>query len=577
MSVNPKWREGLSPELELILCAARKRPDETAAERARALLLRGGLNWSGVVAAAFQHHVALFLYENLRLAGEELVPPVWLESLRERAREASGLALLLLSELLRIHEIFEREQCLLIPYKGPVLSWLAYQNLTQRTFIDLDFVLEQGHIPRATALLESAGFRAECGSQERQAGRSGPAPGQYGFFREATRAQVELHTERTLRYFPTPLDLGEISRRLITVEIAGRKMRTFSIEDTLVMLCVHGTKHFWDRLAWIADVAELTTAQPVDWALAMQIAAEMKSTRVLLLGLYLAHDLLGASLPQSVLEKAQRDSSVRWLANKVREQFQGNTDASPGVLPRAVFRVRSRDGIGSGMRHVVRLAMSPTERDRESVRLPGALAPLYALVRPWRLLREYGWGLRRRLKLDLAIYVPTLQEVVEHMLQFAGVQPGDVLYDLGCGDGRIVVTAAERYGIHAVGVDINPVRIAEAQANARRHGVESLVRFLQQDAKSVDISEATVVTMYLSADANLKLWERLRSELQPGARIVSLKFRIYGWPPEQFEEHVFPNGIRTSLYLWRIKERSTNDATSGCAVRPAGDLQKDGS
>jgi len=576
MSVNPKWREGLSPELELILCAARKRPDETAAERVRALL-RGRLNWSGVVAAAFQHHVAPFLYENLRLAGEELVPPIWLESLRERAREASGLALLLLTELLRIHEIFEREQCLLIPYKGPVLSWLAYQNLTQRTFIDLDFVLEQEHIPRATALLESAGFRAEFGSQERQAGRSGPAPGQYGFFREATRAQVELHTERTLRYFPTPLDLGEISRRLITVEIAGRKMRTFSIEDTLVMLCVHGTKHFWDRLAWIADVAELTTAQPVDWALAMQIAAEMKSTRVLLLGLYLAHDLLGASLPQSVLEKAQRDSSVRWLANKVREQFKGNTDASPGVLPRAVFRVRSRDGMGPGMRHVVRLAMSPTERDRESVRLPGALAPLYALVRPWRLLREYGWGLRRRLKPDLAIYVPTLQEVVEHMLQFAGVQPGDVLYDLGCGDGRIVVTAAERYGIRAVGVDINPARIAEAQANARRHGVESLVRFLQQDAKSVDISEATVVTMYLSADANLKLWERLRSELQPGARIVSLKFRIYGWPPEQFEEHVFPNGIRTSLYLWRIKEPSTNDATSGNAVRPAGDLQKDGS
>jgi hypothetical protein len=576
MSLNPKWREGLSPELELILCAARKRLDETAAERVRALL-RGRLNWSGVVAAAFQHHVAPFLYENLRRAGEELVPPIWLESLRERAREASGLALLLFSELLRIHEIFEREQFLLIPYKGPVLSWLAYQNLTQRTFIDLDFVLEQEHVPRATALLESADFRAEFGSQERQAGRSGPAPGQYSFFREATRAQVELHTERTLRYFPTPLDFGEISRRLITVEIAGRKIRTFSIEDTLVMLCVHGTKHFWDRLAWIADVTELIMSQPVDWALAMQIAAEMNSTRVLLLGLYLAHDLLGASLPQSVLEKAQRDSSVRWLANKVLEQFQGDTDSSPGVLPRAVFRVRSRDRIGSGMRHLARLAMSPTERDRESVRLPGALAPLYVLVRPWRLLREYGWGLRRQLKPDLAIYDPTPQEVVDHMLQFADVQPGDVLYDLGCGDGRIVVTAAERYGIRAVGVDINPERIAEAQANARRHGVESRVRFLRQDAKSVDISEATVVTMYLSADANLKLWERLRAELQPGARIVSRNFRIYGWPPDQFEEYVFPNGIRTSLYLWRIKELSTNDATSGYAVHPVGDLQKDGS
>jgi SAM-dependent methyltransferase len=366
---------------------------------------------------------------------------------------------------------------------------------------------------------------------------------------------VEVHTEHTLRYFPVPLDFDKMSRRFIVVDIAGRKMRTFSVEDTLLMLCVHGAKHFWDRLAWSVDVAELIKTQPLDWDLSLRIAAEMQSTRVLLLGLYLAHELLQAPLPPHVLERAQRDTAVRWLADKVRAQFEGNADASPGVLPRALFRLRSRDSLGQGVRHMVRLTMSPTERDRESAHLPPSLAPLYILLRPLRLLREYGLGLRRRLKLDLAIHDPTPQGIVDGMLRLANVGPGDVLYDLGCGDGRIVVTAAEKYGIRAVGVDISPRRIAEAQLNARGHGVESRVQFLQADAKKVEISEATVVMIYLGADANLRLVERLRSELSPGARIVSRNFRIYGWPPERTEELVLPNGMGSSLYLWTIPER----------------------
>jgi hypothetical protein len=130
--------------------------------------------------------------------------------------------------------------------------------------------------------------------------------------------------------------------------------------------------------------------------LAMQTAAEMKSTRVLLLGLYLANELLGAPLPEPVLEKARQDSGVRWLATKVLAQFNGEADSNPGVLHRAAFRLRSRDGIGQGVWHMFHLAMAPTERDHETVRLPRALASFYAFVRPWRLLKEYGLGVLRK-------------------------------------------------------------------------------------------------------------------------------------------------------------------------------------
>jgi SAM-dependent methyltransferase len=279
----------------------------------------------------------------------------------------------------------------------------------------------------------------------------------------------------------------------------------------------------------------------------------MKCTRVLLLGVYLAHELLGATVPQPVWEKARDDSGVRRLARHVYEQLEDHSDATPGMLPRAMFRLRSRDRIADGIRHLTRLTLSPTEHDRHSARLPGALAPFYIVARPWRLLREYGWGLRRKPRRDLGIYDSTPPEVVDRMLALADVQSGDVLYDLGCGDGRIVIAAAERYGIRAVGVDVGREQIAEAQANARRHRVEHLVRFLQLDAKSVDFSEATVITLYLSPEGSVKLRDGLQSSLEAGARIVSRNDRIYGMAPERSAEYVFPDGTRTSLYLWKMK------------------------
>jgi hypothetical protein len=559
MGANSNWREGLRPERELILCCAHTRLDDATAGRIREIL-RGPLSWSDVMATAFDHHVDPFLYENLKLAGDGLVPAAWLDNMRDTARKSGGMAVLFFSELLRIYEIFEAEGVPLIPFKGPVLGWLAFRSLTRRRFLDLDFFVPQKHMPRAAALLKSAGFDGKYEQVDELAGRTGYVPGQYGFFREATRTQVELHTERTLRYFPVPLDFEKMSRRLITVEMCGRKLRTFSIEDTLVMLCVHGAKHFWDRLGWLLDVAELIAAQPVDWPLTMRIAAKLKCTRLLLLGLYLAHDLLNAPVPETILEQARRDSNVQWLAAKVRGELAGGASPHMGILPRAAFRFRSRDGVADAVGHMLRLATMPTENDRRNVRLPKALVPLYALVRPWKLIRQYGIGLRPGPRPDLAGFLPLRPEIVDHMLKFAAVKPGDVLYDLGCGDGRIVVAAAEKFGIHAVGVDIDPRRIAEAKANARKHGVQDHVRFLLGDARKIDMSEATLVTMYLETRGTLRLSDVLKQQLRPGARIVSCDSVIYGWPWDEREDHESAQGEVTSLYLWRIGNARPKDS-----------------
>jgi len=147
------------------------------------------------------------------------------------------------------------------------------------------------------------------------------------------------------------------------------------------------------------------------------------------------------------------------------------------------------------------------------------------------------------------IYVPTPQEVVDEMLKLAKVGKGDVLYDLGSGDGRIPVTAAKRFGIRAYGIDIDPQRIQEANDNARKNGVTSLVQFRQEDLFKAKFADATGVTLYLLPDLNVKLRPRLLAELKPGTRIVSHSFDMgTDWPPEKTED---VQG--RMIYYWTIK------------------------
>lgn len=148
-------------------------------------------------------------------------------------------------------------------------------------------------------------------------------------------------------------------------------------------------------------------------------------------------------------------------------------------------------------------------------------------------------------------YVPTPQEVVDEMLRVANVQKSDRLYDLGSGDGRIVITAAKRFGTRGVGVDLDPARVQEANANARKAGVTKLVEFRQQDLFKTDLRDATVVTLYLLPDINMRLRPKLFQELKPGTRVVSHAFDMGDWEPEKT---LNVNG--RTVYFWRVPPKS---------------------
>ena len=152
-------------------------------------------------------------------------------------------------------------------------------------------------------------------------------------------------------------------------------------------------------------------------------------------------------------------------------------------------------------------------------------------------------------------YLPTTPEAVAAMLKLANIEDSDVIYDLGCGDGRIVIAAAKTYGAHGVGIDIDPQRIMEARENARKAGVDKLVRFDEKDLFQTDLHEASVVTLFLLSSVNLRLRPKLLHELRPGARIVSNTFTMGDWKANReitLGSESRPGSFSRQLYLWIV-------------------------
>jgi len=154
------------------------------------------------------------------------------------------------------------------------------------------------------------------------------------------------------------------------------------------------------------------------------------------------------------------------------------------------------------------------------------------------------------------------------MLAIAAVKKGDVVYDLGSGDGRVVIAAAKKYGVKAVGFEIDPGLVKLAQENVRQQGVEKLVEIRQQDFMTADLSKATVVTLYLSYDGNAALQPKLMHELRPGARVVSYTFDMPGWEPKVMESYRDTAGVTHLLYLWRISDPPLYSENSIEILRP---------
>lgn len=383
------------PEKQLLACCARLQLDPQSKQKI-AELLKQNLDWDYVLDQAEENSITPLVGRNLRAMVTDAVPAAAAERLKNACRANTIRCLFLMAELIKILELFRSCGIQAIPYKGPVLAVQAYGDVTLREFEDLDIVLRQSDLPKAHELMLGLGYRPKFDWILSADAVSSTVPGEYNYRDEARRVMVELHTELTLRHFPRAADLGDLSQRLVPVNLNGHEVRTFSVEDGLPVLCIHGAKDFWERFSWIGDVSELVRRYPnLNWDATIQRARALNAERMLYVGLSLAVELLDAPVPDEIRRRIQSDRVATEVASEITNRlmsFQYRSLDAPG---RFNFRRRMLPGTLEGWRYAMRLSVVPAEEDWQMMRLPGSLAPLYIVLRPLRLLRKYGWAGRR--------------------------------------------------------------------------------------------------------------------------------------------------------------------------------------
>lgn len=394
--VRLEGTEGVCAEKQLLVSCARTRMVPEIAEQIREITAKP-LDWEFVLSEAAENSVGPLLEMNLRAVAPEAAPAAVMERLKITCRANTVRCLFLAAELHKILELFRAAGIVAIPYKGPVLAEQVYGNLTLRDFDDLDIILPQRDLVKAHEVMLGLGYQARFPWILSKVSRTALVPGEYNYRDEKRRAVVELHTELTLRHFPVVPDIDRFAQRLVKVMVAGREVLTFAPEDLLSALCVHGSKDFWERISWIADVAELIQRHADrDWDAAFRTAESLRVERMVHLGLALADDLLQAPLPAEIRKRVREDREAVSVAREVRQRTLSRNLAGASTGGRLRFRRRMVQGTLAGWRYSLRLAMIPAEEDWEMVQLPGPLAPLYLVLRPLRLLHKYGWVRRRQ-------------------------------------------------------------------------------------------------------------------------------------------------------------------------------------
>lgn len=346
-----------------------------------------GTHWPRLLLLAEEHGVIGHLAACLNNNDATIAPLEIKQSLRERRRKQNLLTLRLTGELFRLLESFAKQGIPALVIKGPLLAAQAYADPSLRTYGDLDLLVRQQDIRRATEVMIASGYQAAVPLSAIDAGK---IPGQYLFSNPDSKLPVELHNDLTLRYFPRALPIEEFFARQVCAHIDGREVPAPCVEDELVLICVHGAKHFWERLSWIADVAGLVSRQAsMDWERAASTAKAVQAERLLHAGLRLAIDVLHAKLPEAISSQVQRDASAAKLEARVLRWLPAAGYPQPGLFERAAFRLRMCGSFFAAPAYLLRLSLSPTEEDWQAGDKISKNRFLGAFRRPFRLARKY--------------------------------------------------------------------------------------------------------------------------------------------------------------------------------------------
>ncbi|PYS94121.1 MAG: hypothetical protein DMF64_02135 [Acidobacteria bacterium] len=379
------WR----PEIELLLSCARARVDREGAARIRALV-EHELDWDYLLRVADRHGLQPLLHHHLDAICATSVPDAYAQRLREAARRVSALNTFLANELQRLLALFAAEGIEAMPYKGPALAAEIYGNIALRQSSDLDILVRPRDVPRASEILLAEGYAPLPPLNHAQQTLLMRMQCNLPFTREQNRLIVELHWAVSAPRFARPFADDALWSGREAGQLGATKIKRLAIEDLLLALCVHGSKHLWERLAWVCDIAELIAQRPdVNWPVLIAAARATGSERMLLLGLRLAADLLAVPLPPEAEQALAADPMIGALAAEVVRYLFTPELTPSGLTGYFRFQLKARRRLRDKVQYLC-FVITPTENDLARLALPAPFTFVYYLLRPVRMLTTGG-------------------------------------------------------------------------------------------------------------------------------------------------------------------------------------------
>ncbi len=383
----------LTAENRLLVACARVLVDQETEERI-CWLAREKIDWDVLVASCIRHKVLPLVFQNLTLIGKDFFPEKLAVQLQNSYIFENSLHnWSLVEQLFFILDVLKKNEITAVPFKGPVLAENVFGDVTLRRYLDLDIFISRRDVAKSVEVLMANGFVPAQGALPEGQGRKAYLDKlvTLSLVRPDRQVSVDLQWDISNRFSNAPILLEDLEGRIELVALNGRSVPNLPPEELLCYLCIHGTKHRWLVLDLVCCVSELVRARKdMDWHCAMEFAKKIHCTSVVLTGLYLARDLLGATLPEHINRKIDKKKKIKPLSEKVYQGLFSNYRDTMIVSDKFdLFLFQVKDGIRDKIWYCTKVLFIPSKEDLRVFPLPESLSFIRYLLRPLRLVGEY--------------------------------------------------------------------------------------------------------------------------------------------------------------------------------------------
>lgn len=395
------FSDALPVEQRLILECSRTEMNFARIERVKTIL-ESELDWDLIINTSYHNGVLPMICANLLQNFGSLLPPDIKEKLNLQFHEHTQNNLFLTARLLEIVRALSDAGIPVLPFKGPVLAMRAYGNLALRQFVDLDILVQPKHFDEAVPTIVEKGYQAASKiTRLKRKALFFTRQKDIGLVSRDLRTRIELHWKLSGSHFALPLELNQLWGRLEEINLGGGRIKTLAFPDLFVYLCLHGSRHGWERLAWICDLHELIKTEQkkgkeIDWQEIHRHAQKHGCEKVVELGLFLVHEYFGLKTTFPAWQQIQRNETnakiARQIGNKIFAKTRTSTEIGDWYLYHLTLKEKKADKLKLHAHYFLwylRLALTPNKLDKAVFNLPAAFYPLYYILRPSRLLYTY--------------------------------------------------------------------------------------------------------------------------------------------------------------------------------------------